>query len=421
MSDPWGYSQLGYAISSGNFLHEDPNNIFVHRLGPTLLAGIMYALLGINIITTNLPTLFSALIIIAVIWLALPNIYSRVIGCTLCITNVTFFQMSANLYPDFIAAAFMSLSILILNNRERISCRRFYWFVPVFAVLSLFFAFLAKLSAYWALPIWIVTFVLDIRAQRMILLRRFYLPSSIAGIILGSIYLIYNQLAWGHPLVRFINASEMVEAGLWAIQGPEAGEALRERLTTGAVSFLFQNYGIVLVPATLSLFFLPSRLRMWGWYSVLTLLLFWFGTTSTTSYQPMPLVDRMVIPGLPGFCILAGYFVTHFDWLTLKMAKYCSVLASTIVLYFSLTTFNTYIESWKDVRWYDEDAITLLKRDIGEEPSVRVLIISFCEWCKGKFYCFSDNFRRYFCKIQYIFHILRSECTCSSSKYHNIR
>ena len=171
-SDPWAYSQYAFEVSQNFDLGE--NHVFHHRIAVTLPVAFLYAIFGVNIITTNLWPLGSALLVVIVVWCALPDNRSKIIGAALCLTSVPLFKASMALYPDIIATAFMALSTLVLFNRKRfVQAHRTWLVAPLAAIFLLFLAFLAKESSYWVLPLWAMAFVADVRENdRTTLLRR---------------------------------------------------------------------------------------------------------------------------------------------------------------------------------------------------------------------------------------------------------
>lgn len=376
LSDPWGYSELAYALSAGEFLNEDPGNIFVHRLGATLVPGLIYKLFGVSIYTTNLWPFATALLTLVTLWVALPDRASRIVAVALCATNPVFFEFSKNLYPDIIAAAFMTLSTLFLVRRENYLPSRLGWLYPVFAICCLFMAFLAKLSAYWVAPVWIVVFALDMKARRHDLFRHFYLPALLTGIALGALYLVYNAWAWGDPLIRFSNVSDVVEAGLWAINGPDADQVMLKRLTIEPVGFLLKTLGIVLVPALVAIPFIPRHLRIWAGYTFCCLFFFWFGTSSFSSYQPLPMYDRYILPVLPGLCILAGHFLANIRLPQLQDRPAWQLVPAGIVVAISVLLFNSYLSGWRDSLWVEQLAIGTVQSDLAENPDAQLLVIT---------------------------------------------
>jgi len=84
-------------MSTGEFLREDPGNIFVHRLRATAVLGLIYKLFGVSIYTTNLWPFATAILTLVTLWLALPDRASRLVAVALCASNPVFFEFSKNL------------------------------------------------------------------------------------------------------------------------------------------------------------------------------------------------------------------------------------------------------------------------------------------------------------------------------------
>lgn len=312
-SDPWSYSKRAYAISQDfNFYS---SHVFSHRLGVTIPVAFFYSVFGVNIITTNLWSLCAALITIMTVWLALPDDKSKILGAILCLTSVPLFNSSVVLYPDMISGAFMASSSLVLFNRWRlIQSRRTWMLASLVAVSFLFLAFLAKESAYWVLPLWAWALFSDFKEKdRNVLIRRFYLPALGTGIFLGIMYLVFCQLTWGDPLARFKSIQELTGIHLWSWD-KVSGVELWKRLTVGPVRMLRGQYPtLILLLAIIGLFTAPRSIRPWGQYAVCCLLFFWFGSTSFSRYEPMPLVPRMILPMLPALYILAAFTLSRYS------------------------------------------------------------------------------------------------------------
>ena len=270
----------------------------------------------------------------------------------------------------------MTLSTLFLGRREHYLSVKLGWLYPAFAVFCLFLAFLAKLSAYWVAPVWIVVFALDMKARRHDLWRHFYLPALLTGMVLGVLYLLYNAWAWGDPLIRFSNVSDVVEAGLWAINGPDAGQVMLKRLTIEPVGFLLRTLGIVLVPALFAISFIPRHLWIWAGDTFSCLFFFWFGTRSFSSYQPLPMYDRYILPVLPGLCILAGHFLANLRWPRLGDRKALQFAPAGIVIAVSVLLFNNYLSGWRDSLWVEQLAIGAVQSDLAANPAAELLVIT---------------------------------------------
>lgn len=116
-SDPWSYSHLAHDLATNGGIVR--NHVFDHRLGVIVPVGVIYSIFGVSIWSTNLWPLCAGLIILATVWMALPDNRSRLLGIVLCVTCVPLIKGVTALYPDIVATAFMALSSAMLFARRR--------------------------------------------------------------------------------------------------------------------------------------------------------------------------------------------------------------------------------------------------------------------------------------------------------------
>ena len=374
-SDPWGYSRRAFAISQ--HLGFGSSDVLSHRVAVAVPVALLYSVFGVSIITTNLWPLCSALIVVISVWLALPDDRSKVVGAILCFTSVPLFKSSTALYPDIIAAAFMASSSLILfHRRVLIHGRRARLLVPPAAVVLLFLAFLAKESAYWVLPLWAVTLFVDAKGKdRDVLLRRFYLPALGAGVLLGIMYLVFCHATWGDPLARFRSIQALTGHHLWSWDKVPPGVFAR-RLTISPARLLLGQYGApVLLLALLGFVISPRSIRPWRYYAAVCLVLYWFGSTSFTRYEPMPLVDRMTLPMLPGLYVLAAFTTSRLSITSDRAGCINSFLPVVLVLGFAGMPFAQYVDSWRGKELPEATAMSILRTEVKGHPDREYLLV----------------------------------------------
>jgi hypothetical protein len=375
-SDPWKYSANAYAVSQGTSLNHPENNPFTQRIGVFVPVALFYRLFGVSIITTNLWLLCSAILILIVVWAALPTTRRKVLGLVMCATSVPLFKAAVALYPDIVATAFMALSALCLFYRAKtMAGRGVYRLLPVLAVCSLFIAFLAKESAYWMVPLWLIASAADWRRGDRALLRRFYLPAVVTGVILGAGYLAFSQAVWGDPLARIRSVQIVAGNHLW-LQSYATRLGLIRRLTIVPPGRLLLDYGAAGIFAFLSLWLIPRPLRFWAGYTIITVLLFWFGTTSFTNYEPLPAVTRQTLPCLPGIYILAGYFASRVRVPLTGSAATNRLIGGLACVVLAGIPFLGYVHSWPRDGYPEARAMAIVSQAAAADSQRRILLIT---------------------------------------------
>jgi hypothetical protein len=177
-------------------------------------------------------------------------------------------------------------------------------------VLSLFWAFLAKETAYWILPVWIVALGRDLYFKRNKVLTGFYLPCLFWTILLIVVYLSVCKIIWHNPFARLaqlLDWGDRVQDEAWA-WSHQSDYRLLTRLTVEPVLQLAQDYSLVFALSIGGSILLFKKLKLWIFYFISFLFLYWFGSTSLTEYEPLYLISRYILPALPAMCIISGYF-----------------------------------------------------------------------------------------------------------------
>lgn len=375
-SDPGAYSLNAFRISQGTYWGSATNHPFDHRVGVSLPVALAYRVFGVSLLSTNLWPLIACLIIFAVIWLVLPTLKAKILGIIFCILNVAFFTQSVYLFPDIIATAFMVLaSFFLWRRRESMEGSTLGRLMPAFAITTLFIAFLAKESAYWVLPLWVYYFAADWREKNTPLLKSFYLPVFAIGAVLGIVYLVFCAWAWGDPLARLRSIQGLADAHLWNWDGASVADKLSRLTVLPARLFIF-DFGIVSPLALLSLFVIPKAYRFWAFYTLSTVLLFWLGSASLTSYEPLPPWPRMAMPAFPGLVILASYGSSQFIISASRSPKFNAVVIVLLFIALLAPSFVDYVLSWQSIRRPEAEAIALVHRAVTDNPKENFLLVT---------------------------------------------
>ncbi len=294
-TDPLWYADLahGIAVDPGHAFAAPTNHPFEMRVGLTLPLAAMYRLFGVSPFVTNLPCLLAALGTVALAWAAPPTPRGKLIACAFAVTCVPLLHHAILLNVDLPAAALMAWSILLLSRRR---------FVP--AMVVWFAAFLVKETALWCAPVWI-WFALRESGWRVLW------RAAAVGAALGIAYLVVCAVVWGDPLARFKGVQELTYEHKWALSGKPASAWLA-RLTWEVPWMLVKMFKVMLVPAILAAWLVRGRERIWLVYTATVVLLYWFGSSSTSGYAPLPILQRMILPALPGIILIAAMACDRF-------------------------------------------------------------------------------------------------------------
>lgn len=374
-SDPGNYSRRAFNILQNGDLGS--SHVFGHRLAVTLPVALFYTLFGVNILATNVWPLIAVIVLTVTVWLALPDKRSKCLGVVLCLLCVPLLDSAVVLLPDIIAAAFMGLSSLVLFKRRSAlqEDRRRWLLVPLAAVSLLFFAFLAKMSAYWVLPLWALALVADVKDEDTVkMLRRFYLPAVVTGVALGAGYLLFCEMIWGDPLARFESINALTAHHLWDWDKQNLNEMVK-RITVSPIRLLLAQYGSIVILAFLGLILSPPDLRPWAHYTVLCILFFWFGSTSFTQYEPMPLVDRMTLPALPGILVLAGFAASRLRVASERIPIVNNTVPVLLVVGIAALPFAKHVESLRERPLAETHAMAMVRQEVTSNPDKRFLLL----------------------------------------------
>lgn len=313
-SDPLWYAAVANRVAERGVAAFSPaeKHPFVMRVGLTVPVALAYRAFGVSKTSTNALAIAAALAITLVVFAAMGSPRQRWLAALACATCVPLLQQSALLNVDLPCAAWLALTTLALSKRD--GPRGGLWLVV--AMAAWFAAFLVKESALWLVPVWLYALVADLRAahpatewidvreQRLWVVRR-YAPAVGLGLALTAIYLVACARIWGSPLARFQGIDAITYEHTWTLHGKPIGMWLA-RLTWQPAALLFRLFKWWLVLAIVGVATVRGRDRIWVVALVVTLASYWFGSASLSSYSPLPLVDRMVMPVLPPLLVCAA-------------------------------------------------------------------------------------------------------------------
>ncbi len=301
-SDPLWYADIAHTLSVEPSTVFTPAELhpFVMRIGLTVPLSLLYRAFGVSTLVTNLPSLVAALGIVLVVYAAATTARGKLVGMFFCLTCIPLLHHGLLLNVDLPCAALMSLVVLCLSRR--LGPRGRAWLVA--ASVAWLAAFLVKETAIWCAPVWLYAIVSDARARSPRDVLRSYAPALLVGAVLLAAYLLLCVHLWGSALARFQGVEAISEEHAWSMHGKSSGAWLA-RLTWQPAWFVIGLFQCLLVPATAAAWWVRGPERIWAFATATFLALYWFGSASLSSYSPLPISGRMILPVLPGILVCA--------------------------------------------------------------------------------------------------------------------
>jgi hypothetical protein len=368
-SDPWVYARNAWQLLSGDFAGlTSKNHVFQHRLGVYAPVAAVYSILPVNPRSTSLVPLLALGVILVAVWAALSDFRSRLFALFFAVTCVPLLSSTTALFPDVIVAAAVTTSLFMLARRHS-STRWRQMLLGALGTTALFLGFLAKETAIWAAPVWLACVLYDC-CRRDPANKPFHAAAVVAAVAWLALYFLICNGMFGDPLARLSSVQSASTEHAWRIKSETE---LWSRLTTQPLPFLSESLGPLPVFAAISYPLLEPRRRLWFFAALCGLLLFWFGTVSLTSYQPLPLRARMLLPFIPALCVLAGAAAARLpfaaSWPTWKRDGLLLVLLTG----FFAPRLAEYAGGWR--KDGEVPAMKRVAREVNAHPETRFLLV----------------------------------------------
>ncbi len=310
------YGRLAHEIQTGVF--QIAPHPFNQRFAVTVPTALSFYLFGVQAWSSTLwpffCSVFAILIVFAVVYRPM-GARTAVFAALLLGTNLDQVKYSSRLLPDLVVATFMlaAASILYLaRTSDPPGRQRIY---GALCALTLFVGALAKESVVWAVPFFLCVMAGDVLRKRNL---RWWSWFMLTGIAASSAYFAAYYVVTGNALYRLQAIEGTHNVGLGSFIG-KSSDAFFRRLTYEPLLFLIEKpgYGLPLIlslPAVV-LLLRPGQverraIRFWAAYFLVILLSFWFGTTSLSAYNPLPITERFLIPLLAPLSILGAATIT---------------------------------------------------------------------------------------------------------------
>lgn len=294
-SDPAEYLLLANDLD--NVLNWDMDYPFEHRLSLLGIQWLSLELFGNGAFGMFLPQflLFAGMLLVIGKSCHTPQ------GKTFAfIIAFAMYPYTLDIFPDLGASVFMFFSVLLLARARGIND-------GVLASVCMMTAFLFKMTAYYlAIPILLVLCIDAMRRE----LNRFHLAFLLTSAGLVICYLLFYQIGYGDALARLRTANDLSDSSfLWSTR--DTISLLRRLFFNPPAEFL-SHYGAALILTIVASYYLyrsNRSNRLMIAYLLGSIFLFTFGSSSFSSWQPLPFKDRMLLFAIPAFAFLSGRFV----------------------------------------------------------------------------------------------------------------
>jgi len=293
-SDPAEYLMLANDLL--NILNWDMDYPFEHRFSLLVIQWLSMELFGNGSFGMFLPQFLLFAGMLMVIGKSCQTVQGKTFAFVIAFAM---FPYTLDIYPDLGAAVFMFFSVLLLARaRDKHD--------GVLASVCMMIAFLFKMTAYYlAVPVLLV-FCFDAMRRE---LNRFHLAFVLTSIGIGIGYLLFYQIGYGDALARLRTASDLSDGFLWSTG--DTVSLLRRLFFNPPAEFL-SHYGVALILTIVASYYLYKSNRsnqLMIAYLFGSMFLFTFGSSSFSSWQPLPFEDRMMLFAIPAFAFLSGRLI----------------------------------------------------------------------------------------------------------------
>jgi hypothetical protein len=368
-SDPLWYASIAHqiAVDPSAAFASGETHPFVMRIGLTVPIALLYRAFGVSTLVSNLPCLLAALGVLLVAYAAAPTPRAKLLAVLFGVCCAPLIRHASVLNVDLPCAALMACAILWLSWRDR--PRGAWWLAG--AAVAWIAAFLVKETAIWLGVVWIYAIVVDVRALGPGRAARRFAPAVAVGAALCAGYAALCAQLWGSPWARFHGIEDLTYGHAWSLHGRGAAAWLA-RLTWQPAVLFATMFQATLVPVVLAPWLVRDRARIWWFATAAFVLLYWLGSTSLSSYSPLPISQRMVLPVLPGLVVLAA-LASDRALDRLRGSRWRAPVAVAVAI--AVAVPAVHVMSARLVRPRPETASFAVLRDEAADPGRRIVLV----------------------------------------------
>lgn len=291
--DPAYYFKHAWEIANGTF--EINGSVFWNRFGMLVPLSLLIKLFGISYWAALLwPLLCYLLLLFGIYRLLYSYSAPAAFFCAALVgLSYTFIWFNALIMPDTIMTGFAFLAMLLLwkmNHKPANEARNGLLFS-----LLLFAAFVTKLTIIFLLPFILFVWFQNFRDKK---LTRFWIWAAGPGVLILLLYHLGYQIFADDFLLRYSGIENDHNVSEWSYYTASTQEII-ERITYAPILLLFSDLTFSL-PLLLAVPSLRLRVRQFHRLEVfftillfILMVLYWWGSSSFKSYNPIPINYRM--------------------------------------------------------------------------------------------------------------------------------
>lgn len=310
LGDEYVYAENSVNIAQGTFTNTGHH--FDNRFGLLLPAAFFVKIFGTHYSVFFIVPFLSFLFLLFTLRkiLSKENQQIAFISFLLLAFNPAFLRLSADVAVDLVMTAFMTFAVFFTYHIRR---RKFNQTKGGFLVgFTLFYAVFTKMTAIYCFPFFAFLFINDLYKKQFL---QFWKSLIAFSLLFYFLYFGAYYYLTGDAFFRFNGFEATHGSGNivpWNYRNRPWRDII-ERITIYPVAFFMfaPGYSLLMILSVFSIFvgslWRKSGLaRYTSLYFLMITFAFWFGSSSLKQYNPVILVERMLLPLLPAAAILVA-------------------------------------------------------------------------------------------------------------------
>lgn len=333
LSDQYFYTKNAYLLSTNNF--ELEKTVFANRMGVLIPTALFIKLFTFNPYVATIWPLLTYFALLVITWFIIGKENRGIAFWAILFLSVNplIYELSLELLPDLPFFCFSSIAILLLYQR---SLKQLLY--GALSALLMGFAFWTKETTVYLYPWFGILLLLDIYNRKNF---RFHLSFITVSLLFTIVHFGYYFFETGEILYRFsaIEAEHNLSP-VWSYFDSSLIEIL-SRLTYGPLTFLLFHYKfsfLIVVALLITIYLIIQKNTSpfavyFSSFFIYLIVLFWFGSTSLKSWNPLPLVPRMWISLLlPAALLVSSIIQKGFNFTDRKPLIFLLVILVTLLI-----------------------------------------------------------------------------------------